>query len=45
VVVVVPASTVRGLADSPLAQLNLIRDAELALEPDVLRLPSDNRME
>lgn len=45
VVVVAPASTVRGLADSPLAQLNLIRDAELALEPDALRLPSDNRTE
>jgi hypothetical protein len=45
VVVVVPASTVRGLADSPAAQLNLIRDAELALEPDALRLPSDNRTE
>jgi hypothetical protein len=45
VVVVAPASTVRGLADSPLAQLNLIRDAELALEPDALQLPSDNRPE
>ena len=45
VVVVVPASTVGGLADSPTAQLNLIRDAELALEPDALRLPSDNRTE
>jgi len=45
VIVVAPASTVRGLADSPLAQLNLIRDAELALEPDALRLPSDNRTE
>ena len=45
VVVVVPASTVRGLADSPLAQLNLIRDAELALEPEALRLPSDNETE
>ncbi len=45
VVVVAPASTVRGLADSPLEQLSLIRDAELALEPDSLRLPSDNRTE
>jgi hypothetical protein len=45
VVVVAPASTLRALADSPLAQLNLIRDAELALEPDALRLPSDNRTE
>lgn len=45
VIVVVPASTVRGLADSPLPQLNLIRDAELALEPNALRLPWDNRSE
>ena len=45
VIVMAPTSTVRGLADSPLAQLNLIRDAELALEPDALRLPSDNRPE
>ncbi|MGO9243149.1 MAG: hypothetical protein ACLP0A_12700 [Verrucomicrobiia bacterium] len=45
VVVVAPASTLRGLADSPVPQLNLIRDAELALEPDALRLPSDNRTE
>ena len=45
VVVVAPASTVRGLADSPVPQLNLIRDAELALQPDALRLPSDNRTE
>jgi hypothetical protein len=45
VVVVAPASTVRGLPDSPLAQLNLIRDAELALESDALLLPSDNRTE
>jgi hypothetical protein len=44
-VVVAPASTVRGLVDSPVPQLNLIRDAELALEPEALRLPSDNRTE
>ena len=44
-VIVAPASTMRGLADSPLAQLNLLRDAELALDPDALRLPSDNRTE
>jgi hypothetical protein len=44
-IVVAPASTVRGLVNSPLAQLNLIRDAELALEPDELRLPSDNQTE
>ena len=42
-VVVAPASSLQGLADSPLPQLNLIRDAELALEPDALRLPSDNQ--
>jgi hypothetical protein len=44
-VVVAPASSLHGLADSPLAQLNLIRDAELALQPDALRLPSDNKPE
>lgn len=43
VVVVVPVSSVRGLADSPLPQLDLIRAAELALEPEALRLPSDNQ--
>jgi hypothetical protein len=43
IVVVAPASSLQGLADSPLPQLNLIRDAELALEPDALRLPSDNQ--
>jgi hypothetical protein len=45
VVVVVPAATLGGLADAPQPQLNLIRDAELALEPDALRLPSHNRTE
>lgn len=43
VVVITPASSVRGLPDSPVPQLNLIRDAELALEPEALRLPSDNQ--
>jgi hypothetical protein len=45
VVVVAPETTFRGLADSPLPQLTLIRDAELALQPDALRLPSDNQTE
>jgi hypothetical protein len=45
VIVVAPESTIRGLADSPLPQLTLIRDAELALQPEALRLPSDNQTE
>ena len=45
VVVVAPAATLGGLANAPQPQLNLIRDAELALEPDALRLPSDNKTE
>lgn len=42
VVIVAAASSMRGLTDSPSPQLNLIHDAELALQPDVFRLPSDN---
>jgi hypothetical protein len=38
-VVVAPASTVADFADSPAAQLNLLHFAELALDPDALRLP------
>jgi hypothetical protein len=43
IVVVAPTSSVSPLADSPMAQLNLIRSAELALEPEALRLPEDRK--
>ena len=43
VVVVAPAATLDGLAGSPLPQLTLLRDAEFALEPESLRLPSDTQ--
>ena len=42
-VVVASTSSVSPLADSPMAQLNLIRFAELALEPEALRLPQDRK--
>jgi len=42
-VVVASTSSVSPLADSPTAQLNLIRFAELALEPEALRLPEDRK--
>ena len=45
VVVMTPEAALRGLADSPLPQLTLIRVAELALQPYALRLPSDNQTE
>ena len=41
--VVASTSSVSPLADSPMAQLNLIRFAELALEPEALRLPEDRK--
>jgi hypothetical protein len=43
IVVIVPQAGMTALADSPLAQLNLIRFAELALTSDALRLPSDTQ--
>jgi hypothetical protein len=42
-VVVASTSSVSPLADSPTAQLNLIRFAELALTPDAMRLPQDRK--
>jgi len=45
VVVVTPEIALHGLADSPLPQLTLLRDAELALQPNALRLPADNQTE
>ena len=42
-VVVASPSSVSPLADSPTAQLNLVRFAELALEPEALRLPEDRK--
>ena len=45
VVVLTPPCLLNDLADSPSSQLTLIRDAELALQPELLRLPSDNQAE
>lgn len=42
-VIVASTSSVTPLADSPMAQLNLIRFAELALEPEAMRLPEDRK--
>ena len=42
-VVIASTSSVSPLADSPMAQLNLTRFAELALEPEALRLPEDRK--
>jgi hypothetical protein len=43
IVVIVPQSTMARLSESPLLQLNLIHYAELALEPDLIRLPEDRK--
>ena len=43
VVVVVPQKTMTALADSPLTQQNLVRFAELVLEPVTSRVPVDNQ--
>lgn len=42
-VVVAQASTVSALGESPLSQLNLIHFAELALKPELLRLPDEEQ--
>ncbi len=43
VVVETPVSSMAGWPDSPWAQLNLVKFAELALEPERLRLPADRQ--
>lgn len=43
VVVIVPQSGMTKLAETPLPQLNLIRYAELALQPDLIQLPEDRK--
>jgi hypothetical protein len=43
IVVMASASSVSPLADSPRAQLDLIKFCEFALEPESMRLPSDKQ--
>lgn len=42
-VMMVPAASVAALAESPLAQMNLLHCAELALQPEALRLLGENQ--
>lgn len=42
VVIMAPLTSVSALAESPLAQVNLLRFAELALQPETLQLPSEH---